>query len=138
MQLTPRIIVRDADRAIGFYEKVFGAEVLERFAMPDGLVVHAALRIGESILALAGEKVDWHNASPQHLGGTPVILNLQVDDADAVGARLEAEGAEVVFPIDDQFYGKREGRFRDPFGHFWIVSQVVEELTPEEIEARMG
>ena len=136
-KLTPRLVVRGADRAIAFYEEVFGATTVERYADDDGHVVHAALDLDGAIISLAEEKPDWKNLSPAALGGSPVILTILVADVDAVGAALEAGGAEVVFPISDQFYGYREGRFRDPFGHLWIVSTRIEALTPKEIEARM-
>jgi PhnB protein len=87
---------------------------------------------------LTEERLEWNNASPQALGGSPVILNLVVDDVDAVAKRLKKAGAEVVFPVADQFYGRREGRFRDPFGHLWIVSSILEKLTPDEIQKRMS
>lgn len=135
--LTPRIVVAGADRAIDFYKSVFGAELIERYADPNGHVVHAALKLNDAVLALTEEKADWHNHAPSSLKGSPVILNLVVDDVDATAQRMIDAGAEVVFPVADQFYGHREGRFRDPFGHLWIVTTIIEELTPEEIEERM-
>ena len=136
--LTPRLIVAGADSAIDFYRTVFGAELSERYVDETGKVVHAAITIGTAIVALTDERPEWYNVAPTTLGGTPVILNLVVDDVDALGKRLLAAGAETVFPIADQFYGHREGRFRDPFGHLWIVTTITEKLTPEEIRARMG
>ncbi len=67
-----------------------------------------------------------------------MIINLVVDDADTVGQRLTEAGAEVMVPIATQFYGHREGRFRDPFGHMWIITTIVESLSAEEIQARMS
>ncbi|HJL00388.1 MAG TPA: VOC family protein [Polyangiaceae bacterium LLY-WYZ-15_(1-7)] len=140
MRLTTRLIVKGADAALAFYREVFGAELLERYVEPEGgAVVHAALRLeGGTILALAEANPGWENRSPEGLGGSPVILSLEVDDVDGLGARMVEAGAEVVFPIADQFYGKREGRLRDPFGHLWILSTTTEELSPEEIERRMA
>jgi PhnB protein len=71
------------------------------------------------------------------LEGSSVILNLVFDDVDAVAQRLRDAGAEELFPVKDQFYGRREGRFRDPFGHIWIVTTIIEELTSDEIQRRM-
>lgn len=136
--LTPRLVVAGADQAIAFYRLAFGAELLERYADPHGHVVHAALSIEGVVVSLTEEKKDWNNVAPTSLGGTPVILSLTVEDADQLGVALEEAGAEVVFPISDQFYGHREGRFRDPFGHLWIITEVLETLSPEEIEARMN
>jgi PhnB protein len=132
--LTPRLVVRGADRALDFYQRAFGARIEERYADDSGHVVHAAFSIEDVIVALTEEQRDWNNSSPDSLGGSPVILNLVVDDVDALGDRLLAAGAEVVFPIADQFYGHREGRFRDPFGHLWIVTKIVERLTADEIQ----
>lgn len=140
LEIHPRLVVRDVDGAIEFYRAVFGAELLERFADPDleGLVVHAALRIGSTTVAMAGENPDWNNHGPQLLNGSPVILQVMVADADAVGNAFVREGGEVVFPIADQFYGKREGRLKDPFGHLWIISQELEKLSDAVIQARMA
>jgi PhnB protein len=136
LHITPRLIVIDADRAIAFYRRVFGAEVVERF-VDQSHVVHAQLRAADATFYLAEERRDWHNLAPASLGGSPVILELQVDNADVVAEALLAAGSEVIFPVADQFYGKREGRFRDPFGHVWIVSQTLEVLTATEIQRRM-
>jgi PhnB protein len=135
--LTPRIVVRGADEALEFYRRAFDARIEERFADETGHVVHASFAIGDAVVALTEERRDWNNDAPGSLGGSPVILNLVVDDVDALGARLQAAGAEVVFPIADQFYGHREGRFRDPFGHLWIITKITEQLTDEEIRRRM-
>jgi PhnB protein len=135
--LSPRLVVRRADDALEFYHRVFDARLEERHADDDGHVVHAAFSIGAQTIALTEERREWNNVSPESLGGSPVILNLVVDDVDSVAKRLKEAGAEVVFPVADQFYGHREGRFRDPFGHVWIVTTVIEKLTPEEINARM-
>ena len=125
--ITPHLIVPDGDKAIAFYREALGAELVSRHADADlgGLVVHAELRVRGASFTLAGEHREWHNVSPASLGGSPVVLVLEVDDADAVGKRLERAGAKVVFPIADQFYGKRQGRLADPFGHMWIVSQTL-------------
>ncbi len=135
--LTPRLIVDGADAAIAFYQDVFDAQIVQRYADDDGHVVHAALQIGDAVLALTDERREWNNESPATLGGSAVIMNLVVDDADALGERLVAAGAETIFPIEDRFYGHREGRFRDPFGHLWIVTKIIEQLSPEQILARM-
>jgi len=136
--LTPRLILRDVDAALDFYRRALGAEVKERFAAPDGTVVHAAMTIGDVTFTLGEENSQWSNAGPATLGGSPVILNLVVEDVDATVDRFLAAGADVVFPLADQFYGHREGRFRDPFGHLWIMTTVMEELSPEEIDRRLA
>lgn len=123
--LTPRLVVSDARRAIAFYTEAFGAKELERYADDSGHVVHVALAIGDLRFSLTEEKRDWHNVAPTSLKGSPVLLSLAVDDADAVGKKLERAGAKVIFAIGDHGHGFRDGRFVDPFGHYWIVSQAL-------------
>ncbi|MGH8791960.1 MAG: VOC family protein [Stackebrandtia sp.] len=133
LDLYPRLVVNDAAAALDFYAKAFGARELERYAGPDGKIVHSAVEIGETKVAVKDE--DGVDPAPTSLGGNPVIIALDVFDADAVGAALEAAGAKVVFPISDHPYGERGGRFADPFGHLWMVSQSIGDLTPEEVQA---
>lgn len=133
--LTPRLIVKNAAAALDWYVRVLDAEELERYAMPEGKIVHAAIQIRGSVISVIDDAPDWGNHAPPELGGSPILLHLDVDDADAVGARMVDQGAEVVIPIDDRFYGFREGRIRDPFGHLWIISQKLRDMTPEEIQA---
>ncbi len=122
----PRLIVRDVDAAIEFYQKAFCAELVERFAEPDGRVGFAKLTLGDFPLSLSEEVSEWGWISPVSLGGSPVLIQLELEDCDMVAEKMVAERAEVVIPIKDRPYGKREGRIRDPFGHLWILSQQVE------------
>lgn len=131
------LVVRDAKAAIEFYRQVFGAEHLYNLTMPDGAVAHGEFKIGDTIVTIADEDPQWGNKSPETLGGTPVVLNVKVDDPDATIAKAEAAGGKVLRPVSDQFYGYRSGRIQDPSGHVWIVSKVVEELPPEEMQRRM-
>lgn len=135
--LTPRLIVDGADRAIAFYRAAFDANLIERYADPDGHVAHAALSLHGAVVALADARAEWRNVPPHDLGGSPVILNLLVPDVDTVVDRFLAAGGETVFPLADQVYGHREGRFRDPFGHLWMLTTIVERLSADEIAARM-
>ena len=136
-KLSPHLIVAGAARAIDFYKDVFDAREVSRYAddKRGGHIVCDELAIGDQMLTLADEAREWHNHAPGSLGGSPVILNLEVDDVDAVGARLEAAGATVIYPIADHFYGERSGRFQDPFGHLWLVTKKFKEMTPAEIQA---
>lgn len=133
----PRLVVDDAAAAIDFYVAALGGTESMRFADPSGKIVQAEVRIGDDLIALTEHDGD-HNLSPTHIGGSPVLLSLAVEDADAVGEAMLSRGATVVIPIDDRFYGRREGRLRDPSGHLWIVSQHLEDLTPDEITRRLG
>lgn len=129
--LTPRLICADADAALAFYAEVFGARVLERYATPGGAIVHAALSIRGAIVSVADASVGGLDEP----GGSAILLTLSCEDPDAVAQAAVAHGATVVIPIEDRFYGHREGRIRDPFGHRWILSRKIRDLSPEQIEA---
>lgn len=120
--LRPRLIVSDASRAIDFYTEAFGATEIERFTDGAGKIVHAELRFDDVVLTLKDEEPGTPDIGPASLEGSPVILHLDVPDVDAAGEQLLQAGAVVIYPIDDHPYG-RMGRFRDPFGHIWIVAQ---------------
>lgn len=96
--------------------------------------MHALLRLGGSVVAV--KDADEGDPAPASLGGSPVIMALDVSDADAVAEAMLRGGATVVYPVADQHYGQRGGRLADPFGHLWMISQTIEDLTPEQIQAR--
>lgn len=134
--IQPRLVVDDAAAAIAFYASALGAIEVMRFADPSGKIVQAEIRIGGQAIALTEHDGDC-NLSPTHLGGSPLLLTITVDDADAVGQAMLDAGASVVIPIDDRVYGRREGRLQDPAGHLWIISQHREDLSDEEITRRL-
>jgi PhnB protein len=127
--------VSDAAEAIAFYESVFDAEQQSRFTDADGRIVHCELQVGHHIFAVTS--ASEYNRSPDELGGSPVILAVDTPEPDSVEAEAVARGAEVVFPVEDRNYGRREGRFEDPFGHLWIVGTAIEDLEDEEIRRRL-
>jgi PhnB protein len=133
------ISLKGANDAIAFYKKAFGAEELVRMPMPGGLVGHAELKIGDSILMLADE-MDHPDAiakSPRTLGGVTSGLCLYVTDCDAVFKRAVDAGASVRRPLTTQFYGDRSGTIEDPFGQCWTISTHVEDVSPDEMKKRM-
>lgn len=134
--LTPHMVVRDADRAIKYYKSAFGAEELSRQATPDGKVLHASLRIGDSIVMLNDEFPDWQCHGPESIGGSPVTIHLYVDDVDKVYQKAVDAGGTSTMPVSDTFWGDRYGKLRDPFGHEWSIATHKEDLTPQEIEKR--
>jgi len=136
--VTAFLRVRGAADAIRFYEKAFGAvERGDRLSSPDGEQIwFASMAIGNSVVAVSDESLEWGSPSPQSLGGTPVNLALDVPDVDAVVERAVAGGANLTIPVADQFYGQRSGRITDPFGHVWIVSTRIAKLTTEEMQRR--
>ena len=134
--VTPYLIVTGAASAIEFYKHAFGAKEVMRIPHPDGRVGHAELQIGDSRIMLADEFPEIGARSPMSLGGTPVGIQLYVDDVDAVTARALAAGAKMLRPLKDQFYGDRSGTLNDPFGHQWTISTHKEDISPEEMQRR--
>jgi PhnB protein len=135
--VTPYLIFEDANSAIAFYTKVFGAQELFRMPMGDR-IAHAELQIGNSRIMLADEAPQMDAYGPKHHNGSPVSLMLYVDDVDAFTKEAVAAGTKVLRPVQNQFYGDRSGTFLDPFGYKWTISTHVEDLSPEEMEMRMA
>lgn len=135
--ITPHLTVRGADRAIEFYKRAFGAQELSRMPGPDGKgVIHAEIKIGDSIVFLNDELPDMGSRSPQSLGGIASMLHLYVEDVDAAFKLAVEAGAQVRMPVADMFWGDRYAKVIDPFGHEWGLGTHKEDLTPEEIEKR--
>jgi uncharacterized glyoxalase superfamily protein PhnB len=134
--VTPHLIIRDAAKAMAFYKAAFGAEEICRMPGPDGKVMHAEVRIGDSIVMLADEFPQWNCQGPQARGGTTVSLHVYVQNADAAFAKAVAAGATVMMPLENMFWGDRYGKLVDPFGHEWAIAQHVEDMTPEEMSRR--
>ena len=135
--VTPRLVVADGAKAIDFYRNAFGAEEIgERFTDPDGKVIHAEIRIGNSVVMITEECMGTHPARPVPHHSVSAIMATYWDDVDAAWKRAVGAGAEVVYPLADQFYGERGGRLRDPFGQQWMLSQHTEDLSHEEMKRR--
>ena len=132
--LTPHLTVRDADKALEFYKNALGAEVLNVALMPDGKVMHAALRIGDSMLMLNEEFPQYGGLSPLSVGGTGVTIHIYTEDVDAAFDRAVDAGAKVTMPLMDQFWGDRYGTITDPFGHKWSLATHVKDMSPEEMQ----
>ncbi len=134
--LTAHLVCRDAVEAIEFYQAAFGAEEMGRMLTPDGkTLVHASLRIGDSMLMLVDENPDWECPAPQTLGGSPVAIHLYVEDADAAVERAVKAGGRVTMPLVDAFWGDRFDKLEDPYGHSWSVATHIRDVSPEELEA---
>jgi PhnB protein len=138
--VTPRLVVRDAAAAIEFYAAAFGAvEVPGRFTAPSGEIVHTEVTIGDSVVMLTdeGADADAPARAPISVGGTvSAIMATYWTDVDAVWENAVRAGAEIVYPLADQFYGDRGGRLRDPFGHQWMLGQHLEDVSAEEVQRR--
>lgn len=135
MLISAHIVVGGADHAAAFYHEAFGAQELERIPTPDGRLMSVQLRLGESVLHVADEFAEMGVLGPKSIGGTPVVLALEVDDAEAVFAQALAAGAEVRQPLQDAFWGDRHGQLEDPFGHRWNVMQHLRDVPRDEIVA---
>jgi uncharacterized glyoxalase superfamily protein PhnB len=134
--VTPVLTLEDSRKAIDWYKKALGAEESGVSVGPDGKVMHAAIRIGNSYLMLHDEMM---GAKPARaLGGSPIELWLYVDDCDALFQRAVDAGAQAKVPVADQFWGDRWGVFTDPFGLSWSVATHKEDLTKDEMEARQS
>ena len=131
------LIVNDGSKAVDFYKKAFGAEILGVHKTPDGKVMHAELSVGGARLMLADEFPGMGSGSAKTLGGSPVVLNLYVqEDVDGLFNQAVDAGGTVVMPLANQFWGDRYGQIKDPFGHLWALGQHVEDVAPEEMERR--
>jgi PhnB protein len=135
-QITPYLAVAGGGDAIDFYTKVFGARERMRMPGPDGKIGHAELEIGNSLIMLADEFPDMGHRGPKTVGGTPVTINIYVEDVDDVFERAVEAGAKELRPVENQFYGDRSGQFEDPFGHKWSVATHVEDVPADEMEKR--
>jgi PhnB protein len=131
--VTPSLFVVGAAKAIDFYKKALGAEEVMRFPAPDGTIMHAELRIGDSIIMLADEMPDQGGRGPKSIGGTPVSFFVYRENVDAAWKRAVDAGGKPIVPLADQFWGDRTGCLEDPFGHQWWLAQHIQDLTPEEL-----
>ena len=136
--LTPYLVCKGAARAIEFYVTAFGAEEVVRMPGPNGSVMHAEVRIGNSMLMLSDENKERGSLSPESIGGTPCSIMFYADAGDAVFKRAVAAGAKAEMPPADMFWGDRMGNLVDPFGHKWAVATHKEDVSPEEMEKRMA
>jgi len=132
--VTPSLVVADGVKAIEFYKKALGAQEIYRFAAPDGAIMHAVVRIGDSMIMLGDEMEGPGGRSPKTIGGTAVSLFICQDNVDAFWHRAVDAGAKVVQPLADQFWGDRGGCVEDPSGHQWWLAQHVKDLSEAELK----
>jgi PhnB protein len=135
--LTPFLTVRDAMSAIQFYKQAFGAEERGIAKGPDGKVMHAELKIGDSIIMLSDEYPEFGSLSPLSTGGTGMGLHIYIDGVDAAFDRAVKAGARVEMPVTDQFWGDRYGKLKDPFGHNWSIATHIKDLSMDEMTHNM-
>lgn len=135
--VTPHLIVRGGAKALEFYRTAFGAEEAMRMPGPDGRLMHAEMRIGDSVVMLSDEFPEQGSKSPQSLGGCSGGIFLYVENVDAAFKRALDAGCEAKMPPTDMFWGDRFARLTDPFGHAWAIATHVEDVPPEEMKRRM-
>lgn len=132
----PYLTISNAAEAIRFYQKAFAAELILKMDTPTGAVMHAEMRLGQALFMLSEQSDDWGTKSPPMLQGTPVGVMIYVKDVDALVTQAAAVGASVTMPPTDQFYGDRMACLQDPFGHSWMFSTHIEDVSEAEMAAR--
>ena len=132
--ITPHLVCAGAAQAIEFYKKAFGAVEIARLPGPDGKLIHAAVRILDSVVMLVDEMPEWGSLGPKSLKGSPVTIHLYVEDVDAVMKQAVQAGAKITMPLEDTFWGDRYGRLEDPFGHQWSLATHIRDVSPEEMQ----
>jgi PhnB protein len=135
--LTPHITVKGAANYIDFLKRAFNAVEVSRIPAPDGRLMHAMVRIGNSLLMLNDDFPEY-NKTPLAEGRLPMVLHLYVPDADAAFGQAVAAGCQISFPLADQFWGDRYGHVKDPFGFTWAIATHKEDLTPQEMQERQA
>jgi PhnB protein len=134
--LTPSVVVDGGVEALDFYRRAFGAEVVRRLEM-GGKIMHAELRIGDSLFTVSDAMPDYGFVAPDGGAGTYASILIYTEDVDALHARAVEAGAETINPPSDQFHGDRAGSVRDPFGHRWALATHTEDMSEEEMQRRM-
>jgi uncharacterized glyoxalase superfamily protein PhnB len=135
--VTPHLICAGAAKAIEFYKNAFGAVEGGRLPGPDGRIMHAQIRIGDSAVMLVDEMPEWGALGPKALKGSSVTIHLYVENANATFERAVKAGAKVVMPLADQFWGDRYGKLEDPFGHHWSIATHVRDVSASDMQKAM-
>jgi PhnB protein len=132
--VTPHLTCAGAADAIEFYKKAFNAVEIKRMPGPQGKLMHALIRIGDSAVMLADEFPDWGSFGPKSLNGSPVTIHIYVEDVDALVERAVAAGAKITMPLEDTFWGDCYGKLEDPFGHHWSVATHLRDMSSEDMQ----
>ena len=135
--IVPYLHIRNAAKAIGFYQNVFAAQEVMRLTMPDGSIGHAEIKIGNAHIMLSEENPNWGNKGSETLQGTTCSITFYTPDCDAIFEKAIAAGATQIMPMADQFYGHRSGSILDPFGHKWTIGRQIKEMTAVEMQTAM-
>ena len=136
--VTPHLICAGAADAIEFYKIAFNAVEAGRLPGPNGKLMHAMIRIGDSPVMLVDEMPEWGALGPKALKGSSVTIHLYVEEVDTVVARAVEAGAKITMPLQDMFWGDRYCQLEDPFGHRWSVATHIRDVKPEEMQQAMA
>lgn len=136
--ITPHLVCEGAEQAIAFYRQAFDAVEIGRMPGPDGKIMHAMVRIGDSLVMLCDDFPEYGSRGPLALQGSAVVIHLYVSDADAVWERALAAGAKPIMAMGDAFWGDRYGQLTDPFGHRWAIATHLRDMTPQEVQDEMA
>ncbi len=134
--LNPHIVLKNAELGIEFYKKAFNGQELFRMPGPDGKIMHAEIKIGDSVLMLATECQEKGSKSAETIGASSCTLMLYVDNVDTVWDQAVKAGAKVTMPLSNMFWGDRYGQLTDPFGHNWALAQHIEDVSPDDMKVR--
>lgn len=134
--ITPYLVCQNASYAIKFYTKHFGAKELYRLDAADGEIMHSEIEFSDCRIMMSDEFTEMDIKSPKTIGGTPVSMNIYVQNVDEVFSGLINDGCEELSPVKTQFHGDRSGKLKDPFGHIWHVASNLEDISPNEIVKR--
>ncbi|MEO7700667.1 MAG: VOC family protein [Opitutus sp.] len=132
--VTPQLICAGASDAIAFYRKAFGATELSRVTGSTGKLMYAEIQLGNSRIMLVDEMPEWGALGPLSLKGSSVTIHLYVEDVERCTAKAVAAGAKLVMPVEERFWGDRQGLVQDPFGHKWSIATRVKNVSPEEAQ----
>ena len=135
--VTPHLICAGASEAIEFYKTAFNATEISRLSGLGGKLMHASIRIGNSIVMLVDEMPEHGALGPKSLKGSPVAIHLYVPDADAAAAQAVKAGARITMPVTDMFWGDRYGQLEDPFGHRWSIATHVRDVAAADMQKAM-
>ena len=133
--VTPYLVVDGADRALEFYREAFGARILDQSPAPGGKIMHATIKVGDSLVMLSDEFPGSQTRAPTNVGASTVMLHIYSKDVDRLWSQAVAAGATIAMPLEDRFWGERYGQLEDPFGHRWTLSMRVR-MSKEEMEAK--
>jgi PhnB protein len=138
--VTPQLTLGNAAKAIDWYKMALGAEEVSRATGPDGKIMHADLRIGDSRIMMNDEM--GGGKGPSAFGGSPASFWIYVENCDALFNRAVAAGGKVadgpMGAMADQFWGDRCGTLTDPEGYHWTIATHKEDLTPQEMAKRQA